>query len=303
VEGLTDTDSAVRVAAFDWLSKTTQIHGDVLTRKMLEEGFIFGSARIPLVSPQGIFKPRILDLPLSITTAPRGPYDDGLDDRDILIYKYRGSDVNHRDNVGMRMVMRQRKPLVYFFGIVPGKYVAVWPVFIIADDTAGKAFHIAVDEPQSIQSPLGDFGGDKVSEIRRAYITSKVKIRLHQRSFREKVLEAYRTQCALCRLRHPELLDAAHIIPDSDPAGEPKVSNGLALCKFHHAAYDSLILAIDPDFIVQIRKDVLVEKDGPMLQYGLKELHQNKIILPHHRNHWPDRSLLEIRYNEFRNVA
>jgi hypothetical protein len=31
-------------------------------------------------------------------------------------------------------------------------------------------------------------------------ITGRVKIRLHQRGFRERVLRAYRDQCALCRL-------------------------------------------------------------------------------------------------------
>ena len=37
-------------------------------------------------------------------------------------------------------------------------------------------------------------------------------------------------RCALCRLRHQELLDAAHITPDSEAEGEPLVSRvaGLA---------------------------------------------------------------------------
>jgi len=39
-------------------------------------------------------------------------------------------------------------------------------------------------------------------------------------------------------LRRQELLDAAHITPDSDAEGEPVVSNGVALCKLHHAAFD-----------------------------------------------------------------
>lgn len=68
-----DRDSAIRLAAFDWLKEQTAIHGDVLPRKTLEKGFIFESERLPLIAPQGIFKPRMLDLPLSITTAPRGP--------------------------------------------------------------------------------------------------------------------------------------------------------------------------------------------------------------------------------------
>ena len=38
-------------------------------------------------------------------------------------------------------------------------------------------------------------------------------------SFRERVVTAYGGTCALCSLRHRELLDAAHIIPDSQPRG------------------------------------------------------------------------------------
>ena len=56
------------------------------------------------------------------------------------------------------------------------------------------------------------------------------------------MLEAYQSQCAFCRLRRAELLDAAHIIPDSHPLGEPRVSNGLALCKIHHAALTATLL-------------------------------------------------------------
>jgi hypothetical protein len=40
-----------------------------------------------------------------------------------------------------------------------------------------------------------------------------------------------------------ELLDAAHILPDGHPKGEPVVPNGLALCKLHHAAFDRQRLA------------------------------------------------------------
>ena len=71
-----------------------------------------------------------------------------------------------------------------------------------------------------------------------------------QRTFRERVLRAYQEQCAICRLRHQELLDAAHILPDGDPRGEPVVSNGLALCNLHHAAYDRNILGITPQLKV-----------------------------------------------------
>ncbi len=67
-------------------------------------------------------------------------------------------------------------------------------------------------------------------------------------------------------------LKSAHIIPDSDKRGSPIVSHGLSLCEIHHAVFDQNILGVDPDCVVHIRKDILEEKDGPMLKHGLQEL-------------------------------
>ena len=64
----------------------------------------------------------------------------------------------------------------------------------------------------------------------------EVRRRIHQRAFRERVLVAYGGKCAFCTLGYRELLDAAHIIPDSELRGEPVVSNGMSLCRLHHAA-------------------------------------------------------------------
>jgi putative restriction endonuclease len=55
-------------------------------------------------------------------------------------------------------------------------------------------------------------------------------------------------------LRHPELLDAAHILEDKHPQGIPAVSNGLALCVIHHKAYDKRVLAVKPDYSVEIQE-------------------------------------------------
>ena len=58
-----------------------------------------GVSCVPLVGPQGIFKPRVLDeAPLSATTAPNGPYDDSFDPDGLLRYRYRGTDPNHHVN-------------------------------------------------------------------------------------------------------------------------------------------------------------------------------------------------------------
>ena len=114
---------------------------------------------------------------------------------------------------------------------------------------------------------------------------------------------AYQTSCAFCNLRHRELLDAAHIIPDCEPESKPIVSNGMALCKLHHSAYDSFILGVTPDFLIKVRDDVLNEEDGPILKYGLKQLHNSSMILPSSKNHWPGKEYLEWRYERFKKVA
>lgn len=299
-------DSRVRAAAFDWLSDQVGIYGDVLPRNLLAQGFVIDGKRIPLVGPQGIFKPRVLrDVPLSITTAPEGPYDDAFGVDGLLRYRYRGTDRNHPDNRGLRFAMERRLPLIYLHGLVPGKYVAAWPVFIVKDNPMNLFFSVAVDDASHIGFTTDrDDSSGLVSEdsdiARRIYITATVRQRLHQRAFRERVLDAYHHQCAFCRLRHEELLDAAHIVPDSEPKGEPLVRNGLSLCKLHHAAFDRHFLGLRPDYVVEVRPDILREHDGPTLVHAIQALHGVPITLPRRSALQPSRELVEIRYERFR---
>lgn len=299
-----DRDLAIRLAAFSWLSEKTQAIGDVLPRNLLQEGFDFEGSRIPLVSPQGIFKPKSMELPLTITTTTESPYHDAFTPDGWLAYSYRGVNPHHPDNEGLRKAISLQRPLIYLNGIVPGKYLVVWPVYIIDDDPSSLTFRVAVDDPTSVPSiENAQVVAEDRAGARRAYITATVRVRLHQRAFRERVLAAYRSQCSLCRLRHEELLDAAHIMPDSLPMGEPKVSNGIALCKLHHAAFDTFIIGISPDYIVHVRQDVLEENDGPILQHGLQQLHEARLILPPAKSQWPNQEALRWRFERFRTAA
>ena len=304
-------DKRIRLRAFDWLKGQVDLHGDVLPWSLLLHGFEFEGTRIPLVSQPGIFKPKVIsEIPLTIRTSASGPYDDSFSDEGLLLYKYRGIDPvespNHRDNVGLREAMRRQIPLIYFHGVVKGKYLAVWPVFIVGDNPSALTFTVAVDEARFMSGANeNDWGQLRIAEsekdeARRTYITSLVRRRLHQRSFRERVLHAYREQCSLCRLKHLELLDAAHIIPDSEPEGEPIVSNGIALCKLHHAAFDRNFLGIRPDYSIEIREDILQETDGPMLLHGLQGLHNARIQLPRAEKLKPNQDLLDLRYKRFK---
>jgi len=300
-----ELDRDVRLAVFAFLIESISRFGELLSYQLLMRGLSFRGERVPLMGPQGIFKPRIMpELPLSITTAPEvpgkvRPYDDRQAETGVIVYKYRGTDPFHHENVGLRKAMQSGAPLVYFYGVEKGLYKAIWPVFVEEDDPSNLSFHIRAGEQQIAVE--GNYWEQKVAEkdIRR-YITIEIQQRLHQVAFRAHVIRAYQQSCAICRLRHPELLDAAHILEDKHPQGIPAVSNGLALCAIHHKAYDKKVLAVKPDYSVEIQEKVLREIDGPMLKYGLQEFQGSMILLPRRFDQRPNRDALAERYSRFK---
>lgn len=69
--------------------------------------------------------------------------------------------------------------------------------------------------------------------------------------------------------------------------------------QIHHAAYDRGIVGVRPDYVVQVRPDVLLEVDGPMLEHGIQAVHGWRLELPKAVKERPDRGLLEQRYEAF----
>ncbi len=78
------------------------------------------------------------------------------------------------------------------------------------------------------------------------------------------------------------------------------VPNGLALCSIHHRAFDRNVLGIRPDLVIDVRREVLEEIDGPMLRHGLQEMRGVRIRVPRAVAAKPDPSRLEERYAQFR---
>src|SRR2546428_7306929 len=178
-----DRDAAVRLRAFAFLTEQRRRFGEAsVPRPVLERGFDFEGVRVPLIGPQGIFKPAILpEIPLTITTAPpvehrERPYDDGFVDGGFLRYRYRGTDPNHRDNVGLRTAMPRQTPLIYLHGIVQGLYEPAWLVFIVEDHPAAPTLIAAIDD--QIGAPAAwQFNDPAALTARRQYVTAVVRQR------------------------------------------------------------------------------------------------------------------------------
>jgi putative restriction endonuclease len=297
-----ELDLEFRSAVFAHIQRLRDAAGGVVLGVDLDKGIEFRGERVPIWNRQvGIFRPRILREPgaaLSIQTAYRGPYDDRYtpeDDR--FAYKYRGEDPNHSDNRALRRAMELQLPILYLVGLNPGIFEPVLPCYVIGDDPQQLTFYLVADEERFVTRRPDDPTTDWP---RKAYVTREVKKRLHQERFRFLVVDAYGKQCAMCQLRHMPLLEAAHILPDNDPRSLPEVPNGLSLCRIHHGAYDVGILGVDPDLKIHLRQDVLEEHDGPMLRYGLQEMHGTQIEIPRRPSYRPNRDYLKERFDKFR---
>lgn len=294
-------DAGLRAAALTWLTVRSNDGADPISRDELED-FEYNGVRVPLIDRQrGIRKPRFLDAALSIITVyrPEGavrPYEDGTGADGLIRYKWRGLDPLHAENRALRAAMDMRTPLIWFVGVGPGLFQAVFPVYVAGEEPELNQFALALDEIYG----LVDFDSPLEVQMRR-YVERVTKQRLHQPVFRSSVLRAYTRRCAVCALAHTSLLDAAHIVPDSHKLGEASVRNGMALCKLHHAAFDAGIMGIAPGLTVQIRQDVLEEVDGPMLRHGLQARHgQPLMVVPRAPSERPSTELLALAYERFR---
>ena len=86
--------------------------------------------------------------------------------------------------------------------------------------------------------------------------------------FRPAVLRAYSYRCAVCQTAL-KLVDAAHIVPVSHPQGIDSVTNGLALCRLHHAAYDTALIGVRPDYRVIVNNAAVRRLIEAQLDSGL----------------------------------
>ena len=300
-----------RDTAFAWI-RAQQLHKPFFTRDDLSK-FEFGGTQHRLIGPfTGIWKVAALsDSAIAISTeyVPDGrkrQYSDGEGPDGLQRYKWRKTNPDQWENRALRKAMERNLPLVWLVGIgyVPGTtqqlYDARLPVYLIGEEPADHQFVVAFEQGQEVL-PSGE--PPAVQEIVKRYNERIVKTRYHQPLFRARVIHAYAERCAVCRLPFTELLEAAHIRPDSQ-GGSAKISNGMSLCKIHHGAYDSDIIGISPDYKIHVRESVLATFDGPTLQYSIKEMNGEDLRqIPKDASSQPDRELLAERFEKFQKAS
>ena len=283
-------EALVRERIFAALEERLAGSAGVLTSTELAFFDVDGQPRRLIANSKGIWNPQDLSATLSVVSSADGPYADEELAPGVWRYDYEAGSI-HGSNTKLRRAFESGVPIILLRKIAVGVYVPHFPVFVVDDHPDQRYFTLAVQDAAMLK--------DVADPDVRRYVERVVKQRVHQPEFRGKVLLAYDNQCAVCHLRHPELLDAAHILPDSHPEGRAVVTNGLSLCKIHHGAYDADFLGIDPDYKVHINGGLLEERDGPMLRHGLQEMHGVLLVTPSRRNQKPSRENLSVRFEQF----
>jgi putative restriction endonuclease len=264
----------------------------------LAEGFNFRGRKVPFLSTQkGIFRAAAQSGPaaLSIQTSWKSPYGDTETETGYR-YAYRAGSIDQPDNRALRQAYVLRVPIVHFVATRPNYYRPIYPCFVMDDDPAEGWVLVS---PGKMVGPLDEHEPTILEDpLERQYKFRETRIRVHQARFRGRVIPAYRNLCAICRLKEPRLLDAAHITGDLELHGEPVVANGVSLCSIHPRAFDENLVGISPDYDVHVSRRLREEDDGPMLEV-LKGFHGQRIEIPNRQASRPDRERLAQRFERF----
>ncbi len=137
-----------------------------------------------------------------------------------------------------------------------------------AEDDAPAAVDLAEAGPEEERSFLDESQTD-IQAARRYDLVQTMRA-YRDSQFRPAVLRAYSYRCAVCGCAL-KLVDAAHIVPVSYPNSTDEVTNGLALCRLHHGAYDNGLLGVRSDYGVIVNPETENRLVDLQLDVGLSE--------------------------------
>lgn len=157
--------------------------------------------------------------------------------------------------------------------------VAVAPSFLLWYCEDGAVLHnsgpdaLAVKDliaaTPEVERAFVDESEDEVQAQRRYRLVETMRA-VRDAQFRPAVLQAYSNQCALCPISL-NLVDAAHIIPVMRPRSTDDVTNGLALCRLHHAAYDNGLVGVKSNYSILLNPRAVSRLRNLGFLHGLDE--------------------------------
>ena len=149
--------------------------------------------------------------------------------------------------------------------------------------------NLLAEDPQTID------GFEQVPIERQSMLTT-VSRWARERTFRDRVLRAYQHRCSVCRLQL-KIVQAAHIVPVNVPGSTDLTSNGLALCPSDHAAYDSGLLGVFPNYHIVVNLTRLEDLRNQNLHGGEETILGrvcNTIVVPSIESERPSPTYLEL---------
>jgi putative restriction endonuclease len=135
---------------------------------------------------------------------------------------------------------------------------------------------------------------DRLPADRKKALTT-INRNVRERKFQIYINKIYKGKCAICGLQ-ANLTEAAHIIAVSKK-GTDEAGNGILLCRNHHKAYDSGLIAITPDYKIIIVTDYLKQLKEAGLAEDIDKFFTesrigDKIHLPDRKEDYPNKDYL-----------
>ena len=103
----------------------------------------------------------------------------------------------------------------------------------------------------SVEEAVTGTAPPELTPRERRQLVSTVTRKSRNAKFSEGIGRAY-DRCALCGFQYGNTLEAAHIVPVSDPASTDTYDNGMGLCPLCHKLYDKGYVLVDRDYRISL---------------------------------------------------
>ena len=143
---------------------------------------------------------------------------------------------------------------------------------------------MAIKSEEAVDRLAGD-ATSHVSELRgdmrETETTATTRIRLVQRFFRNTVISAYDSKCAICQIAEAEFLNASHIVPWSvDQSLRANPTNGISLCALHDRAFDRGFISLSDSMTLLISDSLRNIEPPDVIDSGFLKYDAKPIAIP-----------------------